>query len=72
MRNPLKLMPLGAWLGLVIVGLGAWARDIFGVVLGGILAVATLVMTDRQQAAQDAKEEAAAEDITTDERFKDM
>ena len=70
MRDYLKSIPIGAWAGLVIIALGLWARDILGVVLGGILAVVTLIATDRAK-AEDA-EEKPGEDITQDERFKDM
>ncbi len=70
MRTPWYRQPLGVWLGLIVVGLGAWAQDIFGVVLGGILAVVTLITTDR--AKEEAPTEDPAEDITQDERFKDM
>ena len=66
----LRSLPFGVWAGLVIIGLGAWAQDIFGVVLGGILAVVTLIATDKRK--DDESAEQPGEDITKDERFKDM
>jgi hypothetical protein len=66
----MRQLPFGAWVGLVIIGLGFWARDIFGVVLGGILAVVTLITTDRRDAEE--REEPPGPDITQDERFKDL
>lgn len=70
MRKLLRLLPAGAWAGLVIVGLGAWAQDIYGVLLGGVLAVVTLVLTDREQGK--APDEDTSEDVSKDERFKDL
>ncbi|RNL81370.1 hypothetical protein [Nocardioides marmorisolisilvae] len=70
MREYLKTIPIGAWAGLVIIALGLWARDILGVALGGILAVVSLIATDRARAAED--EDKPGEDITKDDRFKDM
>ena len=66
MRAYLKSIPIGAWLGLLIIVLAIWARDILGVALGGILAVVTLIATDR------AREEPPEDDISQDERFKDL
>ena len=66
MRAYLKSIPIGAWVGLLIIALAIWARDILGVALGGILAVVTLIATDR------AREEPPEDDISQDERFKDM
>ena len=62
----LSKLPAGAWAGLVIIGLGAWAKDLYGVALGGILAIVTLILTDREQ------DQPPSEDITKDERFKDL
>ena len=69
MRAYLKSIPIGAWAGLVIIALAIWARDILGVALGGILAVVSLIATDRARAGD---EEQGEDDITKDERFKDM
>jgi hypothetical protein len=69
-RDYLKSIPIGAWAGLVIIALGLWARDILGVVLGGILAVVALIATDRARAAD--SEDEPGDDITKDDRFKDM
>jgi hypothetical protein len=66
----LRSLPIGAWAGFVFIGLGVWARDIFGVVLGGILAVVTLIATDRKQ-EQDEKRP-PGEEPPLDERFKDL
>lgn len=71
MRNYLSRLPFGAWAGLVIIGLGAWAQDLLGVVLGGIVAVVTLIATDRAKNAEQDQADPGA-DITQDERFKDM
>jgi hypothetical protein len=62
----LRSLPFGAWAGFMIIALGVWARDIFGVLIGGTLAVVTLIATDR------TKEEPPGEDITEDERFKEL
>ena len=67
MRAYLKSIPIGAWAGLLIIVLAIWARDILGVVLGGILAVVTLIATDRAK-----EDEPPEDDVSTDERFKDM
>ena len=69
MRSPWYRQPLGVWLGLIVIGLGAWAQDVFGVVLGGILAIVTLITTDRRD---EKPEDAEADDIAQDERFKDL
>ena len=66
MRAYLKSIPIGAWAGLLIIVLAIWSRSITGVVLGGILAVVTLIATDR------ARDEPPEDDTTSDERFKDM
>jgi len=68
MRAYLKSIPFGAWAGLVIILLAVWARDILGVALGGIVAVVTLIATDRAKAEPPEEQD----DITQDERFKDM
>ena len=70
MRRILSSFPIGAWLGLVIIGLGLWARDIFGVVLGGILAVVTLIATDHAEREQEPPEPDG--EATQDDRFKDL
>ena len=71
MRAYLKSIPIGAWAGLVIIGLGIWARDILGVVLGGIVAVVSLIATDRAR-GQSEDPPGGKDDITQDERFKDL
>jgi len=65
-RAYLKSIPIGAWVGLLIIALALWARDILGVALGGILAVVTLIATDR------AREKPPEDDASQDERFKDL
>jgi len=64
----LRSLPFGAWAGFVIIGLGVWARDIFGVVVGGVLAVVTLIATDRKK----EQEQQPGEGPPLDERFKDL
>jgi hypothetical protein len=66
----LRQLPIGAWAGFVIIGLGVWARDIFGVVVGGILAVVTLIATDRKQEQENAAPPGQEPEI--EERFKDL
>ena len=70
MLTYLRSLPIGVWAGFVIIGLGAWAKDIFGVVLGGILAIITLIATDRRK--DEEAEQEPGEDVTKDERFKDL
>lgn len=70
MRTYVRQLPAGAWAGFVIIGLGLWARDIFGIVLGGILAVVTLIATDRKRAKDEAAPPGGEPEI--DERFKDL
>jgi hypothetical protein len=66
-RSYLSQLPAGAWAGFVIIGLGIWSLSVTGVVLGGVLAVVTLIATDR------AKEQPPDdEDVTKDQRFKDL
>ena len=69
MLDYLRSLPIGVWAGLVIVGLGIWSLSIFGVALGGILAIVTLIATDR---AQENAESADDEDVSGDARFKDL
>jgi hypothetical protein len=66
----LRSLPIGVWAGAVIIGLGIWSQDILGVALGGIVAVVTLIATDR--AAGAANNDEPGDDITKDDRFKDM
>ena len=66
MLTYLRSLPIGVWAGLVIVGLGIWSLSVFGVALGGILAVVTLIATDR------ASEDPGEDDVSADERFKDL
>ena len=68
MLTYLRSLPIGAWAGFVIIGLGVWARDIFGVIVGGVLAVVTLIATDRKQ----EREQPPGEGPPLDERFKDL
>jgi hypothetical protein len=66
-RSFLRQLPSGAWAGLVIIGLGLWSRSITGVVIGGILAVATLIATDRAR-----EEPPPDQEPTVDDKFKDL
>lgn len=71
MRNYLRGLPFGVWVGLVIIGLGTWAQDIFGVVIGGVLAVVTLIATDRRDSKLE-HQPPPGEEPTVEDRFKDL
>lgn len=46
-------IPLGAWFGIAILLLGAWAKDWFGIVVGVVLIAVTFVMTTRREPPTD-------------------
>lgn len=42
-------IPVGAWFGIAILLLGAWAKDVFGIVVGVLLIAATVATTQRRR-----------------------
>ncbi|HEX4190921.1 MAG TPA: hypothetical protein VHZ06_07980 [Marmoricola sp.] len=49
-------VPVGVWAGAVVILLGAWARDGWGIALGVILAVVTLITTSRKPEPEHVEE----------------
>ncbi len=50
-------IPAGAWFGIVILLLAAWAQDIRGVVVGVVLIAVTSIATVRRRASPDPEAE---------------
>ena len=50
----MKSIPFGAWFGIAIVLLAAWAKDVMGIIVGVILIAITTIAVRRRQAAADA------------------
>ena len=46
-------IPVGAWCGIAILLLGAWAKDWFGIVVGLFLIAATVATTQRRRPEAD-------------------
>jgi hypothetical protein len=50
-------IPVGAWFGIAILLLGAWAKDWFGIVVGLLLIVATVATTQLRRPDDDPEVE---------------
>jgi len=47
--STMSSIPIGAWFGIAILLMGAWAKDWFGIVVGIVLIAATIVTMQRRQ-----------------------
>ncbi|MFL6159764.1 MAG: hypothetical protein ACJ72D_27060 [Marmoricola sp.] len=52
MRKSFAAVPVGVWAGFVVILLGAWAQDGWGILLGAIIVVVTMITTSREPEAK--------------------